>query len=117
LDFINKLRPVKYKLNSATSPRYHYGLIAQEITSSLSEHGLTTSDVGFIASASLEYTDSDVEEWKTKPNWNEYEHAIASSNAQYLGVTYEEFISPMIKAIQQLSDRVSELELKISGSI
>ena len=33
------------------------------------------------------------------------------------GLRYEEFISPMIKAIQELSDKVNELEARISGSI
>ena len=32
------------------------------------------------------------------------------------GLRYHEFISPMIKAIQQLSDKVSQLEAQISGS-
>jgi len=30
---------------------------------------------------------------------------------------YEEFIAPMIKAIQELSTKVNELEAQISGSI
>jgi hypothetical protein len=34
-----------------------------------------------------------------------------------LGLAYTELISPMIKAIQQLSAKVEELEAKISGSI
>ena len=34
-----------------------------------------------------------------------------------MGIAYNELISPMIKAIQQLSDKVTELEAKISGSI
>tara|TARA_B110000114_G_C14827394_1_gene291244 strand:- start:1 stop:102 length:102 start_codon:yes stop_codon:yes gene_type:complete len=29
---------------------------------------------------------------------------------------YDEFISPMIKAIQELTDKVTQLEAQISGS-
>jgi hypothetical protein len=32
------------------------------------------------------------------------------------GLRYSEFISPMIKAIQELSAKVSQLEAQISGS-
>jgi hypothetical protein len=117
LDFVNKLRPVKYKNNWSESPRYHYGLIAQELTSSLAEIGKTTSDVGFIASASFQYTEEDIEKWKTQPDWKAYESEISSSIMGELGLSYTELISPMIKAIQQLSDKVTELEAKISGSI
>ena len=56
LDFVNSLNPVKYKLNASTTPRYHYGLIAQEVTSSLQTYGLTSNDVGFITSASFHYS-------------------------------------------------------------
>jgi hypothetical protein len=116
LDFINKLRPVKYKQNWSHSPRYHYGLIAQEITSSLSEFGKTTSDVGFIVSSSLKYTDEDIQKWKTQKDWSVWESEISASMNEQLGLSYTEFISPMIKAIQELSAKVEQLELIISGS-
>lgn len=117
LEFVNQLRPVKYKNNSASSPRYHYGLIAQEMISTLDAFGKTTSDVGFIASASFQYTDEDVEKWKTQDDWKAYENEISSSMVGELGVAYTELISPMIKAIQQLSNKINELEAKLSGSI
>jgi hypothetical protein len=117
LDFINSLNPVKYKINDAKSPRYHYGLIAQEVTSSLLEYGITTNDVGFINSASINYTAEEIEDFKTKPNWESIECEISASLNQNLSLRYEEFISPMIKAIQELTAKVQELELKISGSL
>lgn len=117
LEFLNKLRPVKYKQNWSTSPRYHYGLIAQEVTASLAEFGKTTSDVGFVASSSLEYTNEDIEKWKTQADWESREREISSSMKGELGLSYSELISPMIKAIQELSDRVIYLESKFSGSI
>jgi len=117
LEFVNKLRPVKYKNNAATSPRYHYGLIAQEMIGTLNDFNKTTSDVGFIASSSFSYDNEDVEKWKTEPDWESREREISASMQGELGLAYTELISPMIKAIQELSDRVIYLESKVSGSI
>lgn len=116
LEFVNKLRPVKYKQNWSTSPRYHYGLIAQEVTASLADFGKTTSDIGFITTASLQYTNEDVERWKKQPDWESREREISASLKSELGLSYSELISPMIKAIQELSSKVTQLELIISGS-
>ena len=49
------------------------------------------------------------EELGTIDNW-QYSHS------KY-GLRYSEFISPMIKAIQELSEKVSQLESQISGSL
>jgi hypothetical protein len=117
LDFVNKLRPVKYKNNSASSPRYHYGLIAQELVGTLNDFNKTTSDVGFIASASFQYTEEDIEQWKTRDDWHVFESEISASIKGELGLAYTELISPMIKAIQELTTKVEQLEAKISGSI
>jgi len=117
LDFVNQLRPVKYKNNLATTPRYHYGLIAQELISTLNNFGKTTDDIGFISSASVNYTTEEIEELKTKPYWSSVETEISASMKQELGLAYTELISPMIKSIQELSQKVSYLEAIISGSL
>jgi hypothetical protein len=117
LSFVNKLRPVKYKQNWSTSPRYHYGLIAQEITASLADFGKTTSDVGFVVTSSLSYTEEDIEGWKKREDWSVWESEISASMRGDMGLSYTELISPMIKAIQELSDRVIYLESKLSGSV
>ena len=117
LEFINKLNPVKYKRLGASTPRFHYGLIAQEVTASLSEYGLTTSDAGFLVSSSVNYTDEQIEEFKTRRDWEVYERELEASNRQELGIAYNELISPMIKAIQELTTKVETLEAKISGSV
>jgi hypothetical protein len=71
--------------------RTHYGLIAQDVKQTLDEIGVSTTDfAGYVA--------GDVE------------------NDETLGLRYEEFLSPMIKAIQELSLKVNQLELIISGS-
>ena len=72
--------------------RTHYGLIAQDVKDTLDEIGLTTTDfAGYVAADKEAHTE--------------------------LGLRYDEFISPMIKAIQELSDKVKNLEAYISGSL
>lgn len=97
LDFINSLNPVSYKYNiggidyitnedgshtevEVPGQRTHYGLIAQEVKQALDEAGV--EDFG---------------------GWIQQE-----DNTQAL--RYEEFISPLIKAIQELTARVKALE-------
>jgi hypothetical protein len=71
--------------------RTHYGLIAQDVKVVLDEMGLSTTDfAGYMAADPIEHTD--------------------------LGLRYEEFISPIVKAIQELSSKVDRLEAEISSS-
>jgi hypothetical protein len=84
LNFINKLNPVKY--NKIGGDRTHYGLIAQEVKSVLDE--VNIADFGG-------WVISDV-------NDAEGQQALR----------YEEFISPLIKAVQELTARVKSLEEK-----
>jgi hypothetical protein len=111
LNFINSLNPVSYKwITSSTEIvrdengnilsdengetltidkpgiRPHYGLIAQELKSAITESGVSDF-AGF------------VQEDPSDPD-------------SLMSIRYEEFISPMIKAIQELSARVEELEGK-----
>jgi hypothetical protein len=72
--------------------RTHYGLIAQDVKDTLDEIGLTTTDfAGYVAADKDAHTE--------------------------LGLRYDEFISPIIKAIQELSQKVIRLENEISGSL
>ena len=88
LDFINKLNPVSYKYNGKT--RTHYGLIAQEIETVLNTINKPTTDfAGFC-----------------KDEVDEDGNAITPT----YGLRYSEFISPIIKAIQELSTKVAALE-------
>lgn len=82
LDFINNLHPVKY--NKIEGNRTHYGLIAQEVKSVLDASGVADFGGWLI---------SDV---------NDLEGTQA--------LRYEEFISPLIKAVQELTARVKILE-------
>ena len=117
LQFINDLKPVKYKFIKNTNDRTHYGLIAQDVTSSLDKFNIDKKDfAGFISynnyvSGSNEMTEAaffKIENEDDKIGWNKVEK---------YSLRYDEFISPMIKAIQELSAKVQELEARLSGSI
>jgi hypothetical protein len=88
LDFINKLNPVSYKFNGKT--RTHYGLIAQEIETVL----------GTISKSATQFAGFCKDEVDDDGN---------AMTAKY-GLRYHEFISPIIKAIQELSAKVTALE-------
>ncbi len=108
LTFINKLRPVDYKLdmrddyrnedNKLTKlsdittdgtnkrNRYHHGLIAQEIQQTIQDMGI---DFGGFQDHKINFGDD------------------------VLTIGYDEFIAPLIKAIQELSLKINELEIKL----
>jgi hypothetical protein len=108
LSFIESLRPVSYKwivgrniaeptgdgsdvdapmkVTPLPGVRTHYGLIAQEVAQSVKASGVVDFG-GYIA---------------------DKDDATAP-----LGLNYSEFIAPLIKAVQELSARVKELEAKL----
>ena len=114
LNFINQLNPVSYKFKdydyvditddgedaegntisgtvvSGTHEfhRTHYGLIAQDVLTTLSGLGKSTEDfAGYI-------------------------HNVEDD---YYGLRYNEFMAPVIKAIQELSDKVDDLTTRIEA--
>mgnify|MGYP003112840103 FL=1 len=94
LDFVNKLTPVSFKFNGKT--RTHYGLIAQDIETVLADIGKSTTNfAGFIKDT----VDDDGNPFDL---------------ARY-GLRYQEFISPMIKAIQELSAENSALKARVAA--
>lgn len=106
LDFINSLRPVAYKWRDydftvtvtdengnettetrrKTHHRSHAGLIAQDVKAALEAAGV---DPGKVAA----FIDPE-----------------ATGKDGFMGLRYAELIAPMIKAIQQLTERVNVLE-------
>lgn len=116
LDFICAIRPVDYKLDmredyrvelgdnptkeqleanklgniqadgTHTRKRYHHGVIAQEVASVIDTLGVDFG--GF------------------------QDHSIGGGD-DVLSIGYEEFIAPLIKAVQELSAKVKELEGKV----
>jgi hypothetical protein len=105
LDFINKLEPVSYKWinggpteesfaagdnNPVYRPgtRTHYGLIAQQVKEAVDQ--------------------SDVEDF------GGFVQDDLSNPESSLSLNYGEFISPMIKAIKELSEKIVSLETRIT---
>ncbi len=129
LAFVDKLTPVSYKLNNGQSGRTHYGLIAQDVETILGDISKSTTDfAGFIKtdvskdnkddldkvtklindnvdpSTGEEYTSEKLKELQDRKT------EIENKNDTIYGLRYQEFISPIIKAIQELSARVTTLE-------
>ena len=135
LDFINSLRPVQYNFKQSTKKRTRYGLIAQEVSASLGQFGKTTQDfkglntgsskvarveskfnkpISEIVSSGSHYLHTNLEGTGSEEITQEWvDNEISESNWT---LTYNEFISPLIKSVQELSAKVTQLENQISGS-
>lgn len=89
LDFINKLRPVSYNWKSGPDSDVHYGLIAQETEKVVAEMSKQKSQQTPIV-----------------------DHDKKSDR---YGLRYTELISPVIKAVQELYNRVLGIERKVAS--
>ena len=89
LSFVNKLNPVSYKFNEVEGEekdtKTHYGLIAQEVEEVLATEGKSTDDFA----------------------------AVVGEEGTY-SLAYNELLSPLIKAVQELSAKVDALERSIN---
>ena len=85
LDFVNDLRPVKYKWKEdvVDDTQTHRGVIAQEVIEVLKKYNITDLD--------------------------DFAPIHQSPNGK-LGARYEQFVPILIKAIQELSSKVNKLE-------
>ena len=92
LDFICKLKPVSYKWNQRegenADTKTHYGLISQDVEEAVIESGKTLDDFGAIV----------------KPEGDDP-----------MGLSYNEFISPLVKAIQEQQEQIKILQEKIAS--
>ena len=86
LDFINKLKAVDYKFIDNTSNRIHTGLIAQDV-----EEVLKDNDRAMLIKSN--FIDEETGEEK-----------------EIYALRYNELIAPLIKSIQELSEKVKLLE-------
>ena len=90
LSFINQLNPVSYKFNLVTGEKQdtktHYGLIAQEVEEVIKKEGKTTDDFA----------------------------AVVEEEGTY-NLAYSELISPLIKAIKELSAEVEILKTEVAA--
>ena len=93
LDFICKLKPVSYKWNQkegeegeGLDTKTHYGLISQDVEEVIIETGKTLDDFG----------------------------AIDKPDGDPMGLSYNEFISPLIKAIQEQKAEIDALKTRLA---
>ena len=106
LDFISKLTPVSYKMNAGTSGRTHYGLISQDVETVLTDIGKTGTDfAGFCKDRNYKL-ESDAEGNDVKTELEGYNYSLR----------YEEFISPLIKAVQELSAENTALKARLDAA-
>lgn len=84
LEFLGNLRPVSYLMKKGTSGRRHWGLIAQDVEMAMALSEMNSMDFAGI---------------------------IKDEEGRY-GLRYEEFIAPLILAVQDLTKRVEALEGK-----
>ena len=104
LDFVNALRPVSFKWRDrgggVAGVRTHYGLLGQEVESVL---GAAASDTAIWIKRTIE-AEPEVPADEYLPG----KPAVEEHDRQ--GLRYNELISPMIKAIQELTTRLTALE-------
>jgi hypothetical protein len=94
LAFITALNPVSYKYNNGTSGRLHYGMISQDVEDEMAALGMTSLDfAGFIKS----------------PKTDDAGNDISAESGYLYGLRYEEFIAPLIKAVQYLNSKINAL--------
>jgi len=105
LDFVNALRPVKFKWiesEGRAGVRTHYGLLGQEVETVL---GGAASDTAIWTNALIEaHPEMAADSERNVP------HVAAVEEHYEQGLRYTELISPMIKAIQELTTRLTALE-------
>ena len=109
LDFIKSLRPVQYKWKKTDGGkdgvRDHQGLIAQEVKTILDAQSGTN------ASKQAMWCDFSVDGEEDEVHDNDDPEKIIKRPAPTdQALRYEEFIAPMVKAIQELEARVASLE-------
>ena len=104
LDFVNALRPVSFKWidrgGGVAGVRTHYGLLGQEVEAVL---GAAASDTAIWIKKAIE-AEPEVLADEYLPG----KPAVEAHDRQ--GLRYDELISPMIKAIQELTTRLTALE-------
>jgi hypothetical protein len=94
LTFVNKLTPVSFKFKGKT--RTHYGFVAQDVETVLTDIGKSTTQfAGYIKSENKDENNN-----------------ITSTT---YGLRVGEFISPLVKAVQELSAEVETLKTKVAA--
>ena len=111
LDYIVRLRPVEFKMKNGTSGRVHCGLISQEVEALHKSMGDTDGKGNaIVVKAKKMIPDPD---WVKPKDDNKTKPPLIETEDYNYFLRYEELISPMIKAIQELSSQVASLKAKL----
>lgn len=118
--FVMGLIPVSYMLKQNDSGRTHYGLIAQDVENLMNSLGMDSKDfAGFIKSPKYKTIyhevvneDEDENGEIVKDKHYEPEDVLVEGEYDY-SLRYEEFISPVIKMIQLLKNKVDKQQEEI----
>ena len=107
LTFVNNLEPVKFNFKGKT--RTHYGLIAQQVSESLASSSIHTDNfAGYIESNLYRSGGMDFDKkYIEQQGWDINDFTVVDTT---YGLRYTEMIAPMVKAIQELTTRIEELE-------
>lgn len=99
LEFINRLQPAEYTMICSENKRVHRGFYAQEV--SKTAHELDCRDLSLYSA----YVEKD-------GNISPYDENEDDENLRW-SLSYNEFIAPMVSAIQELSKENKELKDRI----
>jgi len=111
------LVPVSYMLKENDSGRTHYGLIAQDVEELMDRLEMDSKDfAGFIKSPKYETTTEEIEvenevigedgEKKIVKEKRQNIKSVLVENEYEYALRYEEFISPIIKMLQILNNKL-----------
>lgn len=104
IDFFDRLRPITYKYNDGH--RDHIGFIAQEVEDALTASGLTTEQfAGLIIEKDVTLNpnyDTSLSDEENKANEIYYDTLYS--------LRYEEFISLLVKKVQDLQKQINDLK-------
>ena len=107
VDFVNGLKPSSFIFNCNDSGRTHYGLISQDVEDLLDKLGIPSQEfAGFIKSPQEEILYNDEgDEIGTQVVEGKYSYSLR----------YEEFIAPIIKALQYALKEIETLKSQAKG--
>ena len=119
--FLMGLKPVSYKFNNGSSNRLHHGMIAQDVEQLLESLDIRSQDfAGFVKYEKMKTIETVKEIEKedgSREKYTEREEAPVLDeygNPVYgYGLRYEEFIAPIISALQSSIREIEDLKLAV----
>jgi len=108
LSFVNALQPVQYKMKDGSSDRLHFGLIAQDVESLFSSLGDVDGKNNAVVCKGTGMID-DPAYVAPEPVEGEEPEPVPQVEVERYALRYNELISPLIKAVQELSSENQQL--------